>query len=89
VLSAQKLQESGIIASPRSAFSLNLARVDFFRFGALEDQLGGHNFESAEELVEEICKMVSAIPRAKPDKAFLEREESLQECIGISDAYVD
>jgi hypothetical protein len=50
---------------------------DFFLFDALKGQLAGRLFESADELVEEICEMTTAIPRAKLEIVFLEWKERL------------
>jgi hypothetical protein len=81
VLIAQRLEEKGIIANPLPAFSPDLGPSDFFLFGALKGQLTGHTFEWADGLIEEICEMMNAVPRAKLETVFLEWEEKLQRCI--------
>jgi hypothetical protein len=46
----------------------------------------GYTFGSADELVEEVCEMTSAIPRAKLETVLLEWDKRLLRCIGISGA---
>jgi hypothetical protein len=61
VFATQKLEENGIGGNPGPTFSLDIASSDFFLFGALKAQFAGSIFESAEELVEEICEMTRTI----------------------------
>jgi hypothetical protein len=86
VLTAQKRERSGIVASPQPASSPNLAPSDFFLFRALKGRLAGRTLESADELVEKICQMRSAILQAKLEIIFLKWEERLQWCIDINGA---
>jgi hypothetical protein len=65
------------LASPHPALSPDLALSDFFFFSAMKGQLAGDTFESADELVEEICERTSVIPRVKLETVFLEWEERL------------
>jgi hypothetical protein len=62
VLTAQKLEENGIGASPHTAFSSHLVPLDPFLFAARMDQLARRIFEWLDRLVEETCEMTSVIP---------------------------
>jgi hypothetical protein len=86
---SQNLEENGIVASPHPDFSPDLAPSDFFLSGALKGQLAGWTFASADELVEAIHEITSAIPRAQLEKVFLEWGERLQRWISLNGAYVE
>jgi hypothetical protein len=58
------------MTSPHPTFSRDLATSDFFLFGALKGQFAGRTFDSADEPVEEIYEMTSAIPRTKVETVF-------------------
>jgi histone-lysine N-methyltransferase SETMAR len=77
VLTGQQLEENGIVANPCPALSPDLAPFDFFLFAALKGQLTGRAFEPADELIEDICAMMSAIPGPKLEKVFLDWEETV------------
>jgi hypothetical protein len=65
LLIAHKLEENGNFANPYPALSPDLAPADFILFGILRSQLAGRIFESADEMIEQICEMTSTIPQAR------------------------
>jgi hypothetical protein len=70
LLTSQNPEENGIIASRHPAFSPDLAPSDFFLFAALKGRFARCTFPSADELVEAIREITSAIPRGNLKKFF-------------------
>jgi hypothetical protein len=77
-LTTRNLEGNRITASPRPAFSLDLAVPDFFLFGALKGQLTGCMFESPDKVAEAIREIASSIPGTTLERVVLEWEERLQ-----------
>ena len=82
-------QKNGLVFSPHPAFSPNLAPSDFYLFGKVKDAIKGMEFESEEDLLDEVIKVLSQISREELESVMDEWEQRLLACIANGGDYVE
>jgi transposase len=63
-----------LISAPHPPHSPDLAPSDFYLFGKVKNLLMGKEFESADETLQAIARIVHSIPRSELDSVFKEWE---------------
>jgi hypothetical protein len=69
-------------------YSSDLALSYFYLFNKLKGQMAGSEFESPENLLATIRRLINAISREEFESVFQEWERRLEECIRIGGDYV-
>lgn len=82
-------QKNGLAFSPHPAFSPDLAPSDFYLFGKVKDAIKGMEFESEEDLLDEVIKVLSQISREELESVMDEWEQRLLACIANGGDYVE
>jgi histone-lysine N-methyltransferase SETMAR len=78
-----------VISAPHPPYSPDLAPSDFYLFGKVKHLFMGQKFESADENLQRIARIVHSIPRGELDTVFKEWERRLERCIAVDGDYVE
>jgi transposase len=83
------LTSSRLGSTPHPPYSPDLAPPDFYLCGKVKNLLIGKKFASANELLQEISRILEAIRRGELDAAFAGWEKILRKCITLDGEYLD
>ena len=83
-----KIDELEMTRLPHPPYSPDLAPSDFFLFGYLKNMLQGTSFARADELFDEVFKILHGMPRDVFNKAYQEWIKRLTMCIERDGDYV-
>jgi hypothetical protein len=76
-------------AAPHLPYSPDLASADFYLFGYIKRCLASRSFESADELLETIRRILGDIEKVTFQAIFLEWMERLRKCLATNAEYVE